>query len=144
MFTLPLLVLALDGIIGVSHPVNRNLFLTDFFIMIAGIGCFVSSMITLLIFFPRSIVREAGYKPRLSSTIPGPMSPKSPPTTPPSQAAPFAPNGAPPPNLHHQQQYQLHPQHHQHPLPIAKNSHRRDLHTANSSEQQRADTRTIP
>ncbi|KAI9059909.1 hypothetical protein FKP32DRAFT_1657062 [Trametes sanguinea] len=118
MFTLPLLVLALDGIIGHSHPVNHKLFLTDFFIMIAGIGCFVSSMITLLIFFPRSIVREAGYKPRLSSTLPGPTSPKSPPTTPPSQAAPFAPNGAPPLNLHHQHHYQLHPQHHQHQLPM--------------------------
>ncbi|KAI0365057.1 hypothetical protein BV20DRAFT_954964 [Pilatotrama ljubarskyi] len=88
MFTLPLLVLALDGIIGVSHPVNRNLFLTDFFTMIAGLGCFVSSMITLLIFFPRSIVREAGYKPKLASTLP-PTSPKSPPVTPPSRSAPF-------------------------------------------------------
>ncbi|CDO76746.1 hypothetical protein BN946_scf184813.g16 [Trametes cinnabarina] len=118
MFTLPLLVLALDGIIGQSHPINRNLFLTDFFQLIAGIGCFVSSMITLLIFFPRSIVREAGYKPKLSSTLPGPTSPKSPPTTPPSRPAPFASNGPPPLNLHHQQQYQIHPQHHQHQLPM--------------------------
>ncbi len=29
--------------------------------MVGGIGCCVSSMITLLIFFPRSITREAGY-----------------------------------------------------------------------------------
>ncbi|SJK98138.1 uncharacterized protein ARMOST_01398 [Armillaria ostoyae] len=29
--------------------------------MIGGIGCFVSSAITLLIFFPRSITRESGY-----------------------------------------------------------------------------------
>ncbi|KAI8971026.1 hypothetical protein BD414DRAFT_229465 [Trametes punicea] len=96
LFTLPLLVLALDGIIGHSHPVNRNLFLTDFFQMIAGIGCFVSSMITLLIFFPRSIVREAGYKPKLSSTIAA--SPKSPPITPPSRSAPFPPHA---PSAHH-------------------------------------------
>ncbi|KAI0350635.1 hypothetical protein OH77DRAFT_1061049 [Trametes cingulata] len=92
MFTLPLLVLALDGIIGVSHPVNRNLFLTDFFTMIAGLGCFVSSMITLLIFFPRSIVREAGYKPKLASasTLPptSPTSPKSPPASPPRHGHP--------------------------------------------------------
>ncbi|KAI0327911.1 hypothetical protein GY45DRAFT_1338468 [Cubamyces sp. BRFM 1775] len=94
MFTLPLLVVALDGIIGTTHYVNRNLFLTDFFQMIAGLGCFFSSMITLLIFFPRSIVREAGYKPKLSSTLP--TSPKSPPVTPPSRSAPFPP----PMNLH--------------------------------------------
>ncbi|KAI0629539.1 hypothetical protein C8Q77DRAFT_292355 [Trametes polyzona] len=96
LFTLPLLVLALDGIIGSSHPVNRNLFLTDFLQMVAGLGCFVSSMITLLIFFPRSIVREAGYKPKLSSTLP--TSPKSPPITPPSRSGPFSSHG--PPNIH--------------------------------------------
>ncbi|KAI0819196.1 hypothetical protein BC628DRAFT_1085741 [Trametes gibbosa] len=91
LFTLPLLVLALDGIIGSSHPVNRNLFWTDFLQMISGVGCFVSTMITLLIFFPRSIVREAGYKPKLSSTL-SPTSPKSSPITPPSQPSPFARN----------------------------------------------------
>ncbi|KAI0669539.1 hypothetical protein C8Q78DRAFT_992653 [Trametes maxima] len=96
LFTLPLMVIALDGLIGVTHPVNRNLFLTDFFTMIAGIGCFVSSMITLLIFFPRSIVREAGYKPKLASTAP--TSPKSPPVTPPSRPGPFSHHA--PPNLH--------------------------------------------
>ncbi|KAI0645083.1 hypothetical protein C8Q79DRAFT_1011192 [Trametes meyenii] len=98
LFTLPLMVIALDGLIGVTHPVNRNLFLTDFFTMIAGIGCFVSSMITLLIFFPRSIVREAGYKPKLASTAP--TSPKSPPVTPPSRSGPFSHRAAPRPNLH--------------------------------------------
>ncbi|KAG7091293.1 hypothetical protein E1B28_010340 [Marasmius oreades] len=36
--------------------------------MLGGIGCFVSSAITLLIFFPRSITRESGYKAKLSST----------------------------------------------------------------------------
>ncbi|OBZ69680.1 hypothetical protein A0H81_10190 [Grifola frondosa] len=46
----PLLVLALDGIVGTAHVVNRNLFWTDFLQMIAGIGCFLSTMITLLIF----------------------------------------------------------------------------------------------
>jgi len=29
--------------------------------MVGGIGCFVSSMLTLLVFFPRSIVQESGY-----------------------------------------------------------------------------------
>ena len=52
--------------------------------MFAGLGCFVSSMITLLIFFPRSIVREAGYKPKVSSSVG--QSPKSPPITPPLRA----------------------------------------------------------
>ena len=55
--------------------------------MLAGIGCFVSSMITLLIFFPRSIVRESGYKPKISSSIA--HSPKSPPATPPSRHGAF-------------------------------------------------------
>ncbi|GBE80809.1 predicted protein [Sparassis crispa] len=87
MFTLPLLVLALDGIIGRRHIVNRNLFWTDFLLMIAGIGCFVSSTITLLIFFPRSIIREAGYKPKPSSTAAN--SPKSAPITPPALSSPF-------------------------------------------------------
>ncbi|KAG8678799.1 hypothetical protein FRC09_019538 [Ceratobasidium sp. 395] len=32
--------------------------------MLGAIGCIVSSIITLLIFFPRSIAKEAGYKPR--------------------------------------------------------------------------------
>ncbi|KAI0919143.1 hypothetical protein AcV5_002137 [Taiwanofungus camphoratus] len=97
MFTLPLMVLALDGIIGTRHPVNNSLFWTDFLQMIAGIGCFVSTTITLLIFFPRSIVKEAGYKPKPSSTLPN--SPKSPPITPPSLAGPFSPA---PSNIHAQ------------------------------------------
>ncbi|TFK90261.1 hypothetical protein K466DRAFT_485113 [Polyporus arcularius HHB13444] len=94
MFTFPLLVLALDGIVGTEHRINRNLFATDFLQMFAGLGCFVSSMITLLIFFPRSIVREAGYKPKVSSTLP--HSPKSPPITPPLRA----PYSSPPPPHH--------------------------------------------
>ncbi|RPD69006.1 hypothetical protein L226DRAFT_563597 [Lentinus tigrinus ALCF2SS1-7] len=97
MFTIPLLVLALDGIVGEEHRINRNLFATDFLQMIAGLGCFVSSMITLLIFFPRSIVREAGYKPKVASSL-GAHSPKSPPITPPP---PLRAQYAPPPHHHH-------------------------------------------
>ncbi|CCM01022.1 uncharacterized protein FIBRA_03070 [Fibroporia radiculosa] len=89
LFTIPLLMLALDGIIGHSHPLNANMFSADFLFMIGGIGCFVSSAITLLIFFPRSIIREEGYKPKQSSTIPN--TPKSTPVTPlPSMSAPFS------------------------------------------------------
>ncbi|KAF7797148.1 hypothetical protein EIP86_008340 [Pleurotus ostreatoroseus] len=81
LFTVPLLLVAVDGIIAGSHPINRDLFWTDFLTMIAGIGCFISTMITLLIFFPRSIVKESGYKPKLPTVVNS--SPKSPAYTPP-------------------------------------------------------------
>ncbi|KAI0785750.1 hypothetical protein C8Q75DRAFT_308037 [Abortiporus biennis] len=81
LFTIPLLVVALDGIIAGPHPIAHNSFWADFLLMLAGIGCFASSAITLLIFFPRSIIKEAGYKPKLATTLPN--SPKSNPITPP-------------------------------------------------------------
>ncbi|KAI0684001.1 hypothetical protein BC835DRAFT_1392312 [Cytidiella melzeri] len=80
LFTVPLFVLALDGITGTAHRINGNMFWTDFLIMGGGIGCFVSTTITLLIFFPRSMVKESGYKPRPPTTM---NSPKSQPVTPP-------------------------------------------------------------
>ncbi|PCH35663.1 hypothetical protein WOLCODRAFT_126122, partial [Wolfiporia cocos MD-104 SS10] len=49
LFAVPLLMLAIDGIVGKRHPLNTNLFSTDFLQMIGGIGCFVSSAITLLV-----------------------------------------------------------------------------------------------
>ncbi|CAE6480797.1 hypothetical protein ACGC1H_005257 [Rhizoctonia solani] len=65
MFVLPLLTLAADGIKpGHQHNVNESPFWTDLLMMMGAIGCVVSSIITLLIFFPRSIAKEAGYKPR--------------------------------------------------------------------------------
>ncbi|KAJ3478746.1 hypothetical protein NLI96_g9553 [Meripilus lineatus] len=87
LFTLPLLILALDGIVEGSHPVNRSLFWTDFLVMIAGIGCFVSTTITLLIFFPRSIIKEAGYRPKAPTLPNSPKTPTS--ATPPSVALRF-------------------------------------------------------
>ncbi|KZS99521.1 uncharacterized protein LAESUDRAFT_816924, partial [Laetiporus sulphureus 93-53] len=45
MFTVPLLMIAIDGISGTTHPLNSNLFSTDFLQMIGGVGCFVSSAI---------------------------------------------------------------------------------------------------
>ncbi|KAI0774897.1 hypothetical protein BD413DRAFT_472444 [Trametes elegans] len=104
LFTLPLLVLALDGIIGRTHPVNHNQFLTDLFFMFGGIGCFVSSMITLLIFFPRSIVREAGYKPKLASAASFSSSAPASPKSPVSPSAPFAPRA----HAQAQQRYSAH------------------------------------
>ncbi|KAF9505903.1 hypothetical protein BS47DRAFT_1431394 [Hydnum rufescens UP504] len=62
LFVIPLFILAVDGIRpGHTHTVNQHMFATDFLAMIAGIGCFVSSMLTLLVFFPRSVVQESGY-----------------------------------------------------------------------------------
>ncbi|THH29039.1 hypothetical protein EUX98_g5150 [Antrodiella citrinella] len=64
LFTIPLFILAMDGVISSPHIINHNVFSTDFLHMLGGIGCFVSTTITLLIFFPRSIVNEAGYRPK--------------------------------------------------------------------------------
>ncbi|KAG2158595.1 uncharacterized protein EDB93DRAFT_1068118, partial [Suillus bovinus] len=68
LFTIPLFILALDGVQG-SHSINENPhawdvllnLLLDFLIVLGGIGCFVSSFMTLLIFFPRSLTQELGY-----------------------------------------------------------------------------------
>ncbi|KAF8234414.1 hypothetical protein L208DRAFT_1359668, partial [Tricholoma matsutake] len=59
LFTLPLLILASDGI-SAPYPVVGNRFALDFLLMVSAIGCFASSAITLLIFFPHSITREVG------------------------------------------------------------------------------------
>ncbi|KAG8791896.1 hypothetical protein FRC17_008695, partial [Serendipita sp. 399] len=66
-FAGPLLILAVDGILPGYHPINTNQFWTDLLSMVGGIGCIVSSILTLLIFFPRSIAKEAGYKAKTVS-----------------------------------------------------------------------------
>ncbi|KAI0041086.1 hypothetical protein FA95DRAFT_771740 [Auriscalpium vulgare] len=77
--TVPLLILAVDGIRG-SHPINEKQFWADFLLMISAIGQFISSSITLLIFFPRSVTKEAGYRHKAPSTgtasLLPPVSPK--------------------------------------------------------------------
>ncbi|KAH7910037.1 hypothetical protein BJ138DRAFT_985926, partial [Hygrophoropsis aurantiaca] len=61
LFSIPLFVLAIDGVQG-QHIVDTDpVVFVDFLLMIGGIGCFVSSAITLLIFFPRSLAQELGY-----------------------------------------------------------------------------------
>lgn len=60
VFSIPLLVLGIDGVQG-SHPINMSPFWSDFLLMLGGIGSFVSSGITLLVFFPRSLISELGY-----------------------------------------------------------------------------------
>ncbi|KAH9922120.1 uncharacterized protein B0H18DRAFT_1019215 [Fomitopsis serialis] len=108
LFTVPLLMLALDAIVGSSHPLNSHLYViiaslrklmsgVDFLVMIGGVGCFVSSAITLLVhFFPRSILREAGYKPKPTSTVhhsPKHTAPPSSRTHHPHSAPVFSPSG---------------------------------------------------
>lgn len=57
LFTVPVVILGIDGVRPHKH-INDNLFATDFLVMLAGFGCVVSSAITLIIFFPRSIEGE--------------------------------------------------------------------------------------
>lgn len=61
LYSIPLFIVAIDAVQG-SHPVVSSWFALDFLLMISGIGCFISSAITLLIFFPRPITFECGYK----------------------------------------------------------------------------------
>ncbi|ETW74616.1 hypothetical protein HETIRDRAFT_22237, partial [Heterobasidion irregulare TC 32-1] len=60
MSALPFLALAIDGIMG-THPIN------DFLLVLAANGQFISSAITLMIFFPRSFTAEAGYRTKANS-----------------------------------------------------------------------------
>ncbi|KAF8262510.1 hypothetical protein EI94DRAFT_1780020 [Lactarius quietus] len=62
----PLLILAVDGIRG-AHRINRNLFWSDILLMVSAIGQVISSLITVMIFFPRSVTKENGYHPRIPS-----------------------------------------------------------------------------
>ncbi|KAJ4468363.1 hypothetical protein C8J55DRAFT_203079 [Lentinula edodes] len=57
LFTVPLLVLGVDGARPHQH-INENPFWTDFLTFIAAVGCMISSGITLIIFFPRSVESE--------------------------------------------------------------------------------------
>lgn len=57
LFTVPFVILGIDGVRPHQH-INDKMFFTDLLGMIAGIGCVVSSGITLIIFFPRSIKGE--------------------------------------------------------------------------------------
>ncbi|KAF5375536.1 hypothetical protein D9615_009191 [Tricholomella constricta] len=57
LFTVPLLILGIDGV-RPHHHINENMLWTDFLAILAGFGCSISSGITLVIFFPRSIEGE--------------------------------------------------------------------------------------
>jgi len=57
LFCVPLLILGIDGVTPHQH-VNQSSFWTEILAISAGIGCVVSSGITLVIFFPRSVESE--------------------------------------------------------------------------------------
>lgn len=61
LFTVPFVILGIDGVRPHQH-INDKMFPTDLLGMIAGIGCVVSSGITLIIFFPRSIKGEVANR----------------------------------------------------------------------------------
>lgn len=57
LFAVPLVILAIDGV-RPHHHINDTMFGTEFLAITAGFGVVVSSGITLVIFFPRSIENE--------------------------------------------------------------------------------------
>ncbi|KDQ56306.1 hypothetical protein JAAARDRAFT_158328 [Jaapia argillacea MUCL 33604] len=61
LFVLPLIVLGVDGV-RPHQDVNASVYVQYILAMIAAVGCCISSGITLIIFFPRSIESEIGIK----------------------------------------------------------------------------------
>ncbi|KAF8845911.1 hypothetical protein BDN67DRAFT_875516, partial [Paxillus ammoniavirescens] len=61
LFTIGFVILGIDGVRPHQH-INDKMFPTDLLAMIAGMGCVVSSGITVVIFFPRSIEGEMTKK----------------------------------------------------------------------------------
>jgi len=57
LFAIPLIILSIDGI-RPHHHINESFFASEFLTMLAGFGVIVSSGMTLVIFFPRSIENE--------------------------------------------------------------------------------------
>jgi len=61
LFVAPLVILGIDGVRPHQH-INESMIWTDLLAMISALGCVVSSGITLVIFFPRSIDGEIAAK----------------------------------------------------------------------------------
>lgn len=57
LFTVPFLILGIDGV-KEHHHINEKMVYTDLLVITAGFGCAISSALTLVIFFPRSIEGE--------------------------------------------------------------------------------------
>jgi len=67
LFNVSLLTLSVDGVLPGPKRVNMNLFATDLLTTLSGLGTITSSVLTLLIFFPRSFAKENGYKAKTIS-----------------------------------------------------------------------------
>ncbi|KIL68719.1 hypothetical protein M378DRAFT_70798 [Amanita muscaria Koide BX008] len=65
LFTVPLLTLGIDGLRPVP-VINENMAISDILVTIAGFGCSLSSAMTLVIFFPRSIEKEISERDAVS------------------------------------------------------------------------------
>ncbi|KAJ7189000.1 hypothetical protein C8R46DRAFT_1184246 [Mycena filopes] len=61
LFVIPFVILGVDGVRPHVH-INESMFWTDFLTMISAFGCCISSAITLVIFFPRSVEGEIAAK----------------------------------------------------------------------------------
>ncbi|KAG8220515.1 hypothetical protein J3R82DRAFT_3218 [Butyriboletus roseoflavus] len=57
LFTISFVILGIDGVRPHQH-INDKMFPTDILGIIAGVGCVISSGLTLVIFFPRSVEGE--------------------------------------------------------------------------------------
>ncbi|KAJ7647903.1 hypothetical protein FB45DRAFT_782868 [Roridomyces roridus] len=66
IFVVPLLILGADGITPHTH-INESMLWTDFLTMISAFGVSVSSALTLVIFFPRSIEGEIAARESIKS-----------------------------------------------------------------------------
>ncbi|KAH9834170.1 uncharacterized protein C8Q71DRAFT_164143 [Rhodofomes roseus] len=60
LFTVPLLILGIDGITALK--INTNMFASEFLAFLGGVGCMVSAGLTLVVFFPRSVTTEVKAK----------------------------------------------------------------------------------
>jgi len=69
IFAVPFLILGADGIKG-HHHVNESALWTDLLGSLGAIGCIISSLITIMVFFPRSIEKESGFASRQRSLNP--------------------------------------------------------------------------
>ncbi|KAF7344136.1 hypothetical protein MVEN_01703800 [Mycena venus] len=57
IFVVPFVILGADGVRAHAH-VNESMLWTDFLVMMGSFGCCISSALTLVIFFPRSVEVE--------------------------------------------------------------------------------------
>ncbi|KAJ7111068.1 hypothetical protein C8R44DRAFT_536469, partial [Mycena epipterygia] len=61
IFVVPFVILGADGVRTHVH-INESILWTDFLTMTGAVGCCISSALTLVIFFPRSVDGEIAFK----------------------------------------------------------------------------------